>query len=211
MGGSDLSAPEDAAVFLIFINDRAAVVDIGCGKSVGRILENISLCGVSPSQIDYLLLTHCHFDHTGGAKHFRELTGCQIVAHELDAVYLEKGDNRVTAASWYGATISPFSIDRKLTESSEIIELGGRSIEVVHIPGHSPGSVVYLIESDHQKVLFGQDVHGPLDASLLSDKNAYVKSLQKMISLEADILCEGHFGIYKEKENVKRFIYNFLT
>ncbi len=206
-----LSAPEDAAVYLIVINDCAAVVDMGCGHSIDRIMDNIKSCGIHPSNVDYLLLTHCHFDHTGGAADFRARTGCNIVAHALDAVYLEKGDNNVTAASWYGTTIQSFKVDQKLINRKEVIDLNGRKIEAIHMPGHSPGSVVYLMESEGQKVLFGQDVHGPLDESLKSDRDAYQISLQQMLDLKVDILCEGHYGVYKGKDHVSQFITGYLT
>jgi len=210
VGGNSLSAPEDAAVYLIAINECAAVIDSGCGHSMDIIMVNIKSCGVKSSAIDYLLLTHCHFDHTGGAAEFRSRTGCQIVAHELDAAYLEKGDNNVTAASWYGSTINPFPVDRKFKKRVETIDLNGRIIEAIHIPGHSPGSVVYVVESDNQMVLFGQDVHGPLDDSLKSDGDAYQRSLHKLLDLQADILCEGHFGVIRGKDKVKQFIAGYL-
>lgn len=60
------------------------------------------------------------------------------------------------------------------------------------------------------RVLFAQDVHGPLHPMLLSSREDYLHSLEHLISLEADILCEGHFGIYKGKERVKEFIESFL-
>lgn len=211
VGGGRFSSPEDAAVYLIATDDRAALVDAGCGNSIPRILDNIRSCGVDPGRIQTLLLTHCHFDHTGGAAGFREQTGCRIVAHELDAVYLETGDDQVTAAAWYGTSISAFPIDQKLKTARATVIPGKHPIRAIHIPGHSPGSLVYVMESDGQKVLFGQDVHGPLDASLKSDPAAYQKSLQAMLDLEADILCEGHYGIYKGKDRVKQFISSFLA
>jgi len=67
------------------------------------------------------------------------------------------------------------------------------------------------MESDGDKVLFGGDVHGPLDDSLKSDKDAYQNSLQNMLELQADILCEGHFGVYKGKESVKQFISGYVS
>ncbi len=210
VGGGHLSDPQDAAVYLVSINSHAAVIDAGCGASVDNIIENIRSCGVEPSGIDYLMLTHCHFDHTGGAEAFRHKTQSKIIAHELDAVYLETGDDRVTAASWYGTSLPGFGVDQKLKNSSEAIDLGGRKITALHMPGHSPGSVVYMMESDGYRVLFGQDVHGPLDPSLKSDRSAYQHSLHKILALEADILCEGHFGVYKGKDRVRQFISKYL-
>jgi glyoxylase-like metal-dependent hydrolase (beta-lactamase superfamily II) len=56
-----------------------------------------------------------------------------------------------------------------------------------------------------RRVLFGQDVHGPYFLKGSNAEQARV-SLQRLIDLEADILCEGHFGIYEPKEEVKRYI-----
>ena len=73
VGGGKLTAPEDAAIYLINFNGHAALVDAGCGRAQPQLLDNIRAGGVDPEQIEYLLLTHCHFDHTGGAQARREL------------------------------------------------------------------------------------------------------------------------------------------
>ncbi len=111
VGGGQFSSMEDAAIYLINFNGHAAVIDSGCGRSLRKVLNNISACDVRKEQIEYLLLTHCHFDHTGGAKDLRDMLGCEIIAHELDSVYLAQGDNTITAASWYGASIEPFTVE----------------------------------------------------------------------------------------------------
>ena len=211
VGGPGLTSYEDAAIYLINFEGSAALVDAGCGGSEDRLLENIRSCGIDPNQIECLLITHCHFDHTGGAKSLKDRFQYETVAHELDARFLEQGDDAVTAASWYGSSIQPFTVDRKLSGAQEDIHLGGRIVRAIHIPGHSPGSLVYEVESDGFKVLFAQDVHGPLDPSLLSDRDDYMQSLKLLLSLEADILCEGHFGVYKGKTHVEQFIRSYLV
>ena len=67
-----------------------------------------------------------------------------------------------------------------------------------------------MMESEGLKVLFGQDVHGPLHPSLLSNREDYRRSLQLLLELEADILCEGHFGVYRGKKEVAAFIQKYL-
>ena len=210
VGGGEFTSPEDAAIYLINFKGHAALVDAGCGRSWDRLSKNIRTCGVKPEEIEYLLITHCHYDHTGGAKEVKDMTGCKAVAHELDAQFLEAGDDRVTAATWYGASLKPFLIEKKLSLPREYIQLGDSQIEAIHTPGHSPGSVVYVAESQGLKVLFGQDVHGPLDASFLSNREDYLESLKLLLSIEADILCEGHYGIYKGKTEVENFIRSFI-
>jgi glyoxylase-like metal-dependent hydrolase (beta-lactamase superfamily II) len=211
VGGSELTSPEDAAIYLINFDGHAALVDAGCGGAQDRLIANIRSCGVTLEQIEYILITHCHYDHTGGVKALNDFIKCQIVSHELEAPFLEKGDNVVTAAKWYGAKIQPFNVDLKISGSQAEIKLGGRIIQAIHTPGHSPGSMVYLTESEGMKVLFGQDVHGPIHPDLKSNSEDYQRSLKLMLDLEADILCEGHFGIYKGKREAADFIKQFMT
>ncbi len=205
VGGSRLTAPEDAAAYLVAFDGRAALIDCGCGRGLERLMANVADAGVTPDQIDLLLLTHCHFDHTGGAKALRDQLQCRVAAHELEAAYIENGDNAVTAASWYGSRLSPCTIDLKLSGPSEDIPLGKRAVQAIHIPGHSP-----VVVSEGQKVVFAQDVHGPLHPGLLSDAGDYAESLQKLIDLKADILCEGHFGVYRGEPEITDFIRQFL-
>jgi len=210
VGGEGFSHSSDAAVYLLHFNGESVLIDSGCGYASEQIIDHIKRNHITPESIKKLLLTHCHFDHTGGAAEIREKLGCSIIAHEKDAVFLETGDQNVTAASWYHQTLEPFSIDLKLTNSEQIIPVGDKQIHAYHIPGHSPGSVAFLIESENKKILFGQDIHGPLDASLLSDRKQYRTSLKKLLSLKSDILCEGHYGVIHGKEKVASFIQSYL-
>lgn len=75
------------------------------------------------------------------------------------------------------------------------MQLGRRPLDVIHTPGHTPGSVVITVKSDGQRVLFGRDVHGPLHDDFASDAAAYRQSLARLADLGADILCEGHYGV----------------
>ena len=102
VGGAGFSSPEDAAIYLVRFGNKAALVDAGCGNGHDLLKSNISSCIPETVAIEYLLLTHCHFDHTGGAETVRKEYGCRIVAHVLDPFFLESGDSEVTAASWYG-------------------------------------------------------------------------------------------------------------
>lgn len=210
VGGAGFTSTEDAAVFLIGVDGRAAIVDAGCGGHGARLAANIHAWGVGPDQVDYLLITHCHFDHTGGAEDLRTRFHCAVVAHERDVPALENGDSIRTAAHWYGTSMKPLAVDLKLSGNRSRLALGNRQVEAIHTPGHTPGSVVYLVESDGQRVLFGQDVHGPLHDDFASDAKAYRQSLARMADLGADILCEGHFGIIRGADKVRAFIQSFF-
>jgi glyoxylase-like metal-dependent hydrolase (beta-lactamase superfamily II) len=211
VGGYGYTDPQDAAVYLMTIDGRAALVDAGCGRATDLLLANVESTGTDPGAIEWLLLTHCHYDHAGGAKALRRLLGCRVLAHALDAPYVEAGDDTVTAASWYGTTMTPCPVDRKIAAEQDTIALGSRSLEAIAIPGHSPGSLAYLLESEGARVLFAQDVHGPLHADLLSRRDDYQSSLRRLLELRADVLCEGHYGIYRGRAAVDGYIAQFIT
>ena len=211
MGGRGLTDPSDAAMYLVRFGDKAALVDAGSGKDHSQLIKNIVECLQAHVQLEYLLLTHCHFDHTGGAKAVRDEFGCKIVSHELDAIYLESGDDRVTAAHWHGAHLEPFTVDIKLQGQESTLTIGNGTVTAIHCPGHSPGSVVYTTEIDGQLILFGQDAQGPLHSDLLSDEKQYLDSLDRLLNLQADLLLEGHFGIIETKREVREFIESCIT
>jgi len=210
VGGGDITGSGDAAVYLVRFGDRAALIDAGTGSWHADLAANINECLSADVSLEVLFLTHCHFDHTGGAAAVREEFGCRIAAHALDAVYLEAGDSEVTAASWYGARMSPLPVDIRLEGPENMIEIGNGQMAALHWPGHSPGSMVLTARMDGQLVLFGQDVHGPIHPSLLSDMSAYQVSLQKLFDLDADFLLEGHYGIFRGKGPIRDFIRSFM-
>jgi len=210
VGGYGFTDPSDAAVYLVAVGGHAALVDSGCGRATDLLLANVEAAGISAGAIEWLLLTHCHYDHAGGAAALRDRLHCPVAAHVFDAPYIESGDDEVTAASWYNAGMTPCTVDRTLSNDREVIDLAGRPVEAIAIPGHSPGSVAYVFCSGGQKILFGQDVHGPLHPCLLSNREDYLSSLQRLLDLEADILCEGHYGIYEGKDAVARYIRRFM-
>ena len=210
VGGAEDSDPADAAIYLIAADGEAALVDAGTGRATHRVMANIRRAGVDPRAVRHLFLTHCHYDHTGGAALVRQETGCQIVAHALDAAFLAAGDSRVTAASWYGARMEPLAIDVRVTGAEQEFQVGALAVTFRHAPGHSPGSAVLTLRSDDKLVLFGQDVHGPLDPALRSVRADYERSLQLLLDLDADILCEGHFGVMVGKDEVRDFSGSYL-
>jgi glyoxylase-like metal-dependent hydrolase (beta-lactamase superfamily II) len=205
VGGPALSHPSDAAVYLVVSAGQAALIDAGTGGGTDRILRNLKLAGVTPESLKYLFLTHCHYDHTGGAGDIRKQTGCKIVAHEADARYLEAGDSEVTAASWYGSFMNSLTVDIHIAEAKRSFSLGDLTLDYLHTPGHSPGSSVITLRSDSKLVLFGQDVHGPLNETLLSDRAADRQSLEFLMSLEAGHPLRGALRRIPWKRRSARF------
>jgi glyoxylase-like metal-dependent hydrolase (beta-lactamase superfamily II) len=101
-------------------------------------------------------------------------------------------------------------VDQIVSGEKNTLEYSEGNIELIHTPGHTPGSMVALFECDGEKILFGQDIHDPFNADFKSDIGAWCFSMRKLLDLEADILCEGHFGIYLQAEAVRNFIEGHL-
>ncbi|MBN1944720.1 MAG: MBL fold metallo-hydrolase, partial [Bradymonadales bacterium] len=156
------------------------------------------------------VLTHCHVDHIGAAHELRQSYHCRVVAHALDAEAIESGDPIRTAANWYRVRLPETTVDLKLEGDDTELVIGNQTIHCLHTPGHTPGSIVVWLDRDGQRILFGQDIHGPFDRSFGSNIADWRISMEKLIALQADILCEGHFGIYSPKERVTRYIRGYL-
>ena len=186
------------------------MIDAGAGGSSSQLVRNIEMLGLNPAFVSHVILTHCHIDHIGSAPFFREKYGAKIVIHELDAKALETGDSIRTAANWYGTTFPPTKIDRKLKGARETLKFGNEELHCLHTPGHTPGSIAVYLERSGQRVLFGQDIHGPFNKAFGSDIEAWKKSMQALLALDADILCEGHFGIFQPRNKARAYIERYL-
>jgi len=209
IGGADITDPRDCAVYIIDLGELV-MIDAGAGASYDKLVLNIEKLGLDPTKLKTMILTHCHIDHIGGAPRFREAFGCRIIMHRLDAAPVEQGDGRMTAAAWYNLRFPPIPVDIKLANEEERLLFGDQEIVFLHTPGHTPGSLSVYLDRGGTRVLFGQDIHGPFSAEFGSDPAAWRRSMEKLLALEADILCEGHFGVFQPKDNVAAYIEHYM-
>lgn len=210
IGGSSITSADDAAIYLIDFDGDLVMIDAGAGRSLSQIVRNIEMLGLNPANLSHLILTHCHIDHIGSAPFLRKLYRVKILIHELDAPAVESGDSRRTAAGWYGTTFPPTAVDRKLKGNHEILIFGREELHCLHTPGHTPGSISLYLDRGGKRILFGQDIHGPFHRDFNSDIEAWKRSMQTLLDLNADILCEGHFGIFRPKQRVRDYIERYL-
>ena len=148
-----------------------AIVDTGIASSPAEgMAPALEAIGRRIEDVRWILLTHGHIDHVGGAHALWELTGrrAQVVIHEADAPMLRsrrahvdeylagrgrylhdpEGEAKVTAAA--DAVISGEMEPTMLVKGGETISLGGDVTVSVHsIPGHTPGSVAYVIDGQN--------------------------------------------------------------
>lgn len=199
------------SVYLVNTKSEDGLVLIDCGMSLNMI-KQISEYGLNPKDIKHCILTHFHIDHTAACSDLKNFNSqVKFYAHYLDAEAIEeKGHDTKTAASWYGINYIPVKLEKKFQSDLETLSLGIYDFHCIHTPGHTPGSISVLIDVNSTKILFGQDIHGPFYKSFGSNLKDYQKSMQKLLDLRADILCEGHFGIIKPASEVERYIRNYM-
>jgi glyoxylase-like metal-dependent hydrolase (beta-lactamase superfamily II) len=207
VGGADISHHYDCSVYLLDAGDLL-LIDSGAGMSFDKLVANIDKLGFDPKKLKSILVTHSHIDHIGSLHRFQKEFGAKIIAHELDADEIE-GDGGI-AAKAYGVAYTSCHVDLRLKGAEDTLQVGKYELKVIHIPGHTPGSIAAYVDIDKQRVLFGQDIHGPYNPAWGADPALAKLSLQKLIDLEADILCEGHFGIYQPASEVKRYIQQYV-
>ena len=110
-----------------------AIID--AGDVCRELEEEITLNGYN---VKYLIFTHGHFDHIGGAHHYAKRYGAKVLVHSLDAVCLRDERANFTYPAPY--KFEPCVVDGLLSDG-DIIEVGNIKLEVIHTPGHTVGGV----------------------------------------------------------------------
>jgi len=208
VGGPEITDGRDGCIYLLNLGELV-LIDTGAGWSVDQIIGNIKKLGLDPKNLTKIILTHCHIDHIGGVPEIKKRFGSKLYIHKLDAPPLETGDQVLTAASWYQTTFPPTPVDVKFNLPEETLTIDEQKIVCLHTPGHTPGSIGIYLDKEGKRILFGQDLHGPLLSEFGSNLEDYGRSTKKLLDLDSDILCEGHFGIYKTKKDVKNYILSY--
>jgi glyoxylase-like metal-dependent hydrolase (beta-lactamase superfamily II) len=208
VGGPDITDGRDGCIYLINLGELI-LIDTGAGWSVVEIIKNIEKFGFDCKNLRKIILTHCHIDHIGGVPEIKKRFESKIYIHKLDAPPLENGDSILTAAKWYQTSFPPTPVDVKFNLPEEVLTIGEQKIVCLHTPGHTSGSICIYLDKVGKRILFGQDLHGPLLEEFGSNIEDYGRSTKKLLDLNADILCEGHFGIYKTKKEVKDYILSY--
>jgi glyoxylase-like metal-dependent hydrolase (beta-lactamase superfamily II) len=140
--------PGLAAAHIVQQDGRAAFVDVGTTHSVPYLLAALDRLGIARDAVDYVLLTHVHLDHAGGAGSLmRELPNARAILHPRGAPHLVEPGKLIAASRVvYGAEvferlygdIVPIAADRVVvTKDGDRVELAGRPFELIHTPGHA--------------------------------------------------------------------------
>lgn len=196
-------------VYVIVGSDGLTLIDTSLPDSEKKIAAEIASIGHSIKDVRRILITHAHFDHIGSLAALQRLTQAKVYVHALDAAVTRglqpqsRPDPRslsplsrvIGRMSSSNAGPEGAQVDYELQNAANLDEvLPG--LTALHMPGHSPGHVVYWLPS--RKLLFCGDVvlnmlglRLPI-AAFTPDMNAERRSLRKMAALSPTILCPGH-------------------
>jgi len=182
--------------YVVVRGGRAVIVDTGIPGKAQAILNALQKAGLSPSSVEAIVLTHFHLDHSGSAEELRAATGAKVYVHEADAPYLQglqpppfpKEAPRETLEAY--RLFKPVRPDSLLKDGDEVAGL-----RVIHIPGHTPGSIALydgtlLFSGDTLNVREGR-VQGP-PPQYTADMGQAIASVRKLLSLKFDVLLPGH-------------------
>lgn len=197
-------------IWLVPGRDAALLFDTGMGlrplkEEVERLTEKPVICVAS----------HAHFDHFGGHHEFSDRR-----CHHLDAEIMAAPTPENTLSDGYveekyfsGYPNEDFSLESycvkaapatSTLQAGDVIDLGDRSFEVLHLPGHAPGAIALWEEKSG--LLFSGDI--VYDGQLLdelyhSNKEDYRESLARLKEWPADVVHPGHYGSFGQRRLVE--------
>ncbi len=132
------------------VSNEAVVIDGGDG--VEEVVARLSALGL---RAKYLIHTHAHIDHIGDAAALRAATGGEVLLHPAD---LPLYQTLPLQAQWVGLSQAPAiaRLDGELSDE-QVLRCGALAVQVLHTPGHTPGSVCFVGEFDEKPVIFSGD------------------------------------------------------
>jgi glyoxylase-like metal-dependent hydrolase (beta-lactamase superfamily II) len=199
--------PNYGAVYIVDA-ERPAVVDTGIGTNREYLFDALDDLGVTP---EYILPTHVHLDHAGGAGFLAErypdatvLTHENGLPHLVDPERLIEGTKAAVGVQWeFYVDPKPIPEDRlEPITGGDTIDLGDRDLDVHHVPGHAPHQVVFHDRGDD--VVFAGDAAGIYIPAFDEVRQTTPPSSFDLEQAQVDVdtvrdldpryVCYGHFG-----------------
>lgn len=210
--------PQMACCYLIRGGDEYAFVECGTALSVPGLLATLDARGIQHEQVRYVMPTHVHLDHAGGAGVLmRELPRAQLVVHPrgaqhlIDPTKLIQGASAVYGAEnmerLYGAILPTEAARVIVAEDGFRISLGGRELMFMDAPGHARHH--YVVWDAQSRGLFTGDVFGlsyrefdgpagpylfPTSTPVQFEPQAWLATLDRMMALQPRWAFLTHYG-----------------
>ena len=184
----------------LIVDDTLTLVDSGLPWHPRGVLKYIRAIGRRPEELDRILITHGHPDHVGGAVKLVRATGASVIGHRSDSHPSSRNDLDLDYTGIGGrrsplAFLAAAKLDTAVADGDTLPIHGG--IRVIHTPGHTPGSLCFLME--RTRALFTGDTLFS-DGRRLSrsipfpgyDRRGYIRSLERLAEIDFDGVCGGH-------------------
>lgn len=215
------SRTPNTSPFLVVGEERAAIMEPGEGGQVPELLDGIKEIGVSLDRIAYIIPTHIHLHHCAAVNELlKQLPQATMVAHERAVPHLVEPTrlNEGTFAVWGEGCpqLSPVPRDRILSVAGgEVLDLGGRELEIVDAGGHAPH--MFVVFDRRTKTLFAGDVVGVLHLGMkrgrpdilppLFNVERHIESVHRVRALKAErLLIFGWNGGSQSAEHVDKLL-----
>ncbi len=218
--------PQFDAAYLIVERGRAAFIDCGTAFSVPRMLAALSEAGLTPADVDWLILTHVHLDHAGGAGALMtHLQNAQLVVHPRGARHMiDPTQLWAGASAVYGEAVMEQTYGRlapvpaaRVTEAQDdgIIDLAGRPLRCLATPGHAKHHIA--VYDAQASVCFTGDVFGlsyrdfdtaagafilPTTSPVQFDPPALHASINRLLALHPQAMYPTHYGRVEDVERL---------
>lgn len=185
--------PFQENTFLLYDEtNECIIVDAGCNEEhefqeIDRFIQDHKL------NLKYIVNTHCHIDHIMGNAYLVKKYGVDSIAHQADMPLLERSNDMALA---FGFNVQEPPVPNRFVEEGDKISFGNTTLKVIHVPGHSPGSIV--LYNEKEKFLLAGDVlfAGGIGRADLPGGNyeTLVKGIEeKLFTLNGDIVVyPGH-------------------
>lgn len=178
----------------IYVIDNEVLVDTGTGENFSQI-KDFMKNNMDVSRIKKIINTHCHYDHVGGNKKFRDWLGAEIMVHENDAYAIEH-NTEATVADMFGTSLRAFKVNKKLKDN-DVINTEHLYLRILHTPGHTAGSIC-IFEETSKTLITGDTLFdntcGRHDLPS-GNRQELIESLKKILDINPKHILPGHGNI----------------
>jgi glyoxylase-like metal-dependent hydrolase (beta-lactamase superfamily II) len=189
---------------------QLTLIDTGYADNEGKIIDYIHKIGKTIDDLENIIVTHLHTDHSGSLAGLKELSNAKIYAHIHDVPLIEQGvsfrESLEISPGLFNhlifrlfiknapRNIKPVQVDYRIEESEERLAIG-KGFRIITVPGHARGQIALLYE-DQKGVLFAADTCGNMGglrlAPFYEDYRQGQQDIQTLSRLQFESILFGH-------------------